>query len=106
MSVTFHPDARAEADDAADRYALRSVTRAVAFHAALIDAVFDIRTQPQLYATADDAPSGVEVRNYVLLRFPYRVVYTVDNADISIVAVAHLRRRPGYWHRRLTPGSP
>jgi plasmid stabilization system protein ParE len=106
MSVSFHPDARAEADDAADRYAQRSVTRAVAFHAALVDSVFAIRTQPRLYAPADDAPPGVEVRNYVLLGFPYRVVYTIDNADIGIVAAAHVRRRPGYWHRRLTPGTP
>src|SRR5262245_25244290 len=106
MSVIFHPEARAEADDTADRYAQLSVTRAVAFHAALVDAVLEIRTQPRFYAPADDAPPGVEVRNYVLLRFPYRVVYTIDNADISIVAVAHLRRRAGYWHRRLTLGSP
>jgi plasmid stabilization system protein ParE len=102
MSVSFHPDARAEADAAADRYARRSPTRAVAFHAELIDAVADIRAQPRLYPPADDAPPGVEVRNLVLRRSPYRVVYTFAGDDIVILAVAHLRRRPGYWRDRLT----
>ena len=34
-------------------------------------------------------------------RFPFRIVYEVQPDRISIVAVAHLSRRPGYWARRL-----
>jgi toxin ParE1/3/4 len=34
-------------------------------------------------------------------RFPYRVVYVVLGADIDVLAVAHAKRRPGYWRRRV-----
>ena len=33
-------------------------------------------------------------------RFPYAVVYSVQFEVISIKAVMHLHRRPGYWRRR------
>jgi hypothetical protein len=33
--------------------------------------------------------------------FPYLVVYRVGAHDLLIVAVAHAKRRPGYWARRL-----
>ena len=37
---------------------------------------------------------------YLLRRFPYGIVYQVDNDVIRVLAVMHLRRRPGYWRRR------
>ena len=39
-------------------------------------------------------------RRYVLPRFPYGVFYQVTSDEIRIVAVAHQRRRPGYWASR------
>ena len=34
--------------------------------------------------------------------FPYRVVYFVQPAELLIVvAVAHAKRKPGYWRDRL-----
>jgi hypothetical protein len=35
------------------------------------------------------------------IRFPYRVVYLVVDDAIDVLAVAHAKRRPGYWRRRL-----
>jgi hypothetical protein len=34
-------------------------------------------------------------------RFPYGLVYTVREEEIVIIAVMHLRQRPGYWQDRL-----
>jgi plasmid stabilization system protein ParE len=39
-------------------------------------------------------------RRVVVSRFPYQVVYHLSPADITIVAVAHLKRRPDYWKTR------
>jgi toxin ParE1/3/4 len=40
-------------------------------------------------------------RRVVLQRFPFSVVY-LDNPDvITIIAVAHSRRKPGYWKGRV-----
>jgi len=40
------------------------------------------------------------LRRILVRRFPYGLVYRVEPDTIFIVAVAHLRRRPGYWRRR------
>jgi plasmid stabilization system protein ParE len=39
-------------------------------------------------------------RRVVVSRFPYQVVYHLSPAHITIVAVAHLKRRPDYWKTR------
>jgi plasmid stabilization system protein ParE len=41
-----------------------------------------------------------EFRRLGLRQFPYGVIYRVIGDDIRISAVAHRRRRPGYWERR------
>jgi toxin ParE2 len=42
------------------------------------------------------------VRKFGLRTFHYNVIYVIDELDIVIIAVAHHRRRPGYWQSRLT----
>ena len=34
-------------------------------------------------------------------RFPYGVIYQIRVDTILIVAIAHLRRKPSYWHDRV-----
>jgi toxin ParE1/3/4 len=42
-----------------------------------------------------------DIRSAKVKRFPYRVVYVVVDDVIDVIAVAHAKRRPGYWRRRL-----
>jgi toxin ParE1/3/4 len=42
-----------------------------------------------------------DIRSAKVVRFPYRVVYVVVASDIDVVAVAHAKRRPGYWRDRV-----
>jgi len=44
---------------------------------------------------------GSRARRYVFPRYPFSLVYILRGEDIEIVAVAHGRRRPGYWRSRL-----
>ncbi len=44
-------------------------------------------------------PDGV--RRMFLRSFPYSAVYILE-PRLVIVAVAHVRRRPGYWVKRLS----
>ena len=47
---------------------------------------------------------GGRFRCVRLRRFPYRLIYEIlDAANVLVVAVAHQRRRPGYWSRRSAP---
>ncbi len=45
------------------------------------------------------SPDG-RTRRALVTRFPYQVVYRIRPAEIVVVAVAHLKRRPGYWTSR------
>ena len=40
-------------------------------------------------------------RRVVLQRFPYLTVFRETAAGVEILAVAHGRRRPGYWRDRV-----
>jgi toxin ParE1/3/4 len=39
-------------------------------------------------------------------RFPYRVPYQIQPDQIVVLALAHTRRRPGYWKSRLGRAAP
>ena len=47
------------------------------------------------------SPYLAGTRRIVLGRFPYSVVYWPDADDLLVVAVAHSRRKPGYWRSRV-----
>jgi toxin ParE1/3/4 len=42
-----------------------------------------------------------KIREYVLRRIPYNVVYLVREKSISIIAFAHKKRRRNYWKDRI-----
>ncbi|HET7437366.1 MAG TPA: type II toxin-antitoxin system RelE/ParE family toxin [Thermoanaerobaculia bacterium] len=46
------------------------------------------------------------VRQLPFGRFRYNLIYVIDEDEIVIVAVAHHRRRPGYWRNRLALVRP
>lgn len=35
-----------------------------------------------------------------LQRFSFNLIYRISNGEAIVVAVAHKRRRPGYWRQR------
>lgn len=39
-------------------------------------------------------------RRFPLRRFPYSIIYYVKDAELRVIALAHHRRRPGYWAGR------
>ena len=39
-------------------------------------------------------------RRLLLVRFPYQVVYRIRKDEVVVAALAHLKRRPGYWKHR------
>ena len=50
-------------------------------------------------------PIGIGLRRVMLKTFPYQLIYRVQDDRIQILAVAHLRRKPRYWRRRVPPRS-
>src|SRR5688572_6678535 len=98
MRVRFHPDARAELRAARSWYYERSPLSAIAFAQTVENAISRIRGAPNTFALADHG-----TREFVLQRFPFNIFYRTREKEIQIVAVAHQKRRPGYWSNRVTP---
>jgi len=96
MKVRLHPEARAELREARRWYYERSPLSATAFAHAIDNAVSRIAQSPALYPLAQYG-----TRKLVLPRFPFNIFYRVLEAEIVIVAVAHQKRRPGYWSSRV-----
>jgi len=46
-------------------------------------------------------PVGRGVRSCAMTDWPYSIVYITRRDELFIVAIAHDRRRPGYWRSRL-----
>lgn len=46
------------------------------------------------------SPIGSGYRKLGLRPFPYTIIYRQENDTITIVAVMHQKRRPGYWRGR------
>ena len=41
-----------------------------------------------------------QIRRTVFARFPYAIVYGVENDTVIVIAVAHTHREPRYWMDR------
>jgi hypothetical protein len=52
------------------------------------------------FGCADEMADGARVRRYVFPRFPFSLLYRVLEGNVEIIAVAHGKRRPGYWRTR------
>jgi len=95
LSVVFHPDAVEEAQAARQWYAERSQSAADAFLEELDHGIEAVAQTPLRWPLFKHG-----TRRYLYHRFPFQLVYRVASDRIEIVAVAHGRRRPGYWKTR------
>jgi toxin ParE1/3/4 len=100
MSLRLLPEADEEAREAARWYDQQRIGLGDEFLEALARSLESIERNPRLGRVDPDAPAGREVRRIRLNRFPYIVIYEIRNGDILVVAIAHGRRRPGYWLSR------
>jgi plasmid stabilization system protein ParE len=94
--VDIIPQAVAEGREAREFYLSKSVAVEEAFRVEIESAIALIRDHPETW------PAYVlGTRRYILSRFPYSLVYKTDGTYSIIVAIAHAKRKPGYWESRL-----
>jgi plasmid stabilization system protein ParE len=93
--TAWHPEAEREAIYAADWYAARSDWAAERFATQLDETIARLVAAPkQLPAT------GHHARRALLSDLPYAVIFRETPDKIQILAIAHGKRRPGYWRKR------
>jgi plasmid stabilization system protein ParE len=91
------PEATADADHAADFYAAAEPEQDLD-----VEFLAEVKRVARLIGEQPFAWTEIEpgVRRAVLRRFPYSIIYTLDPDEVLILAVAHQRRRAGYWRRQ------
>ena len=95
LPVDYLPGARRDFDDSFDWYFERSTEAAIHFANAVEAALAAVAADPERFSAADELHRECPVR-----RFPFRIVYRVVENRVLVVAVAHAKRRPGYWKDR------
>jgi hypothetical protein len=98
VPVVVHVDADTEVEEATVWYEARRAGLGLEFVAAADHVLVDIGEAPERFPTW--APPW---RRAVLRRFPFVVFYEVEQDHVAVMAVAHARRRPGYWVARGMP---
>lgn len=102
FQVEILAEAEAEIREAFLWYFERSPLAADAFRAEVFDKIEALGDDADIWPKDDD---GIHFR--VLSRFPYTVRYEWAGRQVTVLAVSHHRRMPGYWRWRegTTPGA-
>lgn len=94
--VRMRSEAQGEIEEAFERYREESEELADRFLVEIGTSLDLIRLHPRLYPN-----STKNTRRRILRSFPYSVIYQEKEELILVIALAHAKRRPGYWKKRL-----
>ena len=94
-SIAFHPEAEAEFIAAAQYFESQAENLGLEF-IATVEATY----QRLLNLPESGRPFGSRLRRTLVPGFPYGLIYRPGPDTVLVVAVAHVRRRPGYWRSR------
>jgi len=93
--ISLHPEAAAEAEVARSWYEAREEGLGSAFVEELDRALALIRERPEIWPIY-----LAGTRRFLIRRFPFAVIYRIHSSIIQVLAIGHLKRRPGYWKSR------
>ena len=102
LAVSYHPAASAELRADVSWYEERGPGLGDRFEAALDSVIDGVLEWPESGSVWPGWESISGVRSRRLPGFPYRLVYLVQPDELVVVAVAHEKRKPGYWRDRVT----
>jgi hypothetical protein len=100
MSFSFHPDAEEEFLRAIDYY--EDIAPGLGYDFTL--EVYSAIRRTVEYSEAWPVLDG-EIRRILVRRFPYGVLYSIEEKIIFIAAVMNLHRDPVYWKQRVDPSE-
>ena len=94
--IVIHQLAQAELDEAMAYYEEQKTGLGRALQTEVERAIERIRQNPEIGGWY----KSTEFRHITVRRFPYVLFYMDIEEAIWVTAVAHGKRRPGYWRRR------
>lgn len=100
MKIRFLTLAQQEVDDAVFWYGNQAEDISHEFLDELDRAVRLVKSYPLAFTEVEP-----EIRRCLLARFPYALIYGLEQEAIVVIALAHLHGQPGYWADRIAePG--
>ncbi len=96
MRYKFHPEALIEFSESVIYYSEKSYKLGLVFYTEVENAIHKITKSPTLYRIIEE-----DVRRCLIKRFPYGILYTIEEDYILILAVMHFSRDPSYWKHRI-----
>jgi hypothetical protein len=96
MEIIYHPEARQEMLEAAAFYESNRKGLGRKF----LSAAKATENIISIYPEAGRIML-ISFRRFLIKRFPYGIIYRETDYIIYIVAIMHLKRRPGYWLERI-----
>ncbi|MBN8443704.1 MAG: type II toxin-antitoxin system RelE/ParE family toxin [Thauera sp.] len=96
MRVLFSPEAQQEFNDAFAYYERQQQGLGQGLKHDARQALQRIRLWPFSCTVETDG-----IRRLLLTRFPYKLLYSVENDCLYVIAFAHQHRAPEYWTDRL-----
>lgn len=100
MRVELHAEARQEFTESAHWYETRSPGLGEAFVLEVLRALDSISASPETWPPWPGVLHTPPVHRFLLSDFPFALPYMVLEDRVVILAIAHVRRRPGYWLER------
>ena len=96
MNVRFLSLANQEVADAVQWYEEKAEGLGREFLDELDRIVRLVRAYPLMATQIEE-----EIRRFLFTRFPYSLIYGIDQETIVVIAVAHQHREPRYWADRI-----
>lgn len=96
MRVAFHPAAAAELTEAVAYYTAIDPALGQHFYSEMERLLGEVSTHPKTFRQFHPP-----VRRHFSSWFPYGIIYLEQKDSLWIVAVMHMKRKPGYWKERL-----
>lgn len=95
MTLYFHPEAEHELRQSSGYYESKARGLGEEFLDEVEKTLDLIKAYPNL-----GFPLARSVRRMLIQRFPYGLVYSVQDKRIVVYALMHLHLKPGYWKSR------
>jgi len=92
MKVVFDPLAKIEFDESREYYEAQEAGLGERFRTAVWAAVEILERYPEIGEEVRP-----EIRKIFVKRFPYKLIYSITDVGLYIIAVAHGHRKPEYW---------
>ena len=96
MNFHFLPPAAEELRSAARYYQRQVPGLGREFLTEVRATIFRIIQWPEAWQQLD-----AEIRRCRTHRFPYGLIYTVEQGEVLIISVMHLHRRPDSWRKNI-----